>query len=43
VLGALTCAGLAVQKLADDPELLLWADGLLAFGLVLWLLERRLR
>jgi amino acid transporter len=39
-LGAVTCAGLAVQTVVDDPELLLWAGGLLAFGLVLWVIER---
>jgi amino acid transporter len=39
-LGAVTCAGLAVETVVDDPELLLWAGGLLAFGLVLWVIER---
>jgi APA family basic amino acid/polyamine antiporter len=39
-LGALTCAGLAIQQVVDNPELVLWAGSLLVFGLVLWLIER---
>jgi amino acid transporter len=39
-LGAATCAALAVQTVADDPKLLLWAGGLIALGLVLWVIER---
>jgi amino acid transporter len=42
-LGAATCAGLAVQQVVKDPELALWAGGLLAFGLLLWVLERAVR
>jgi amino acid transporter len=40
VLGAVTCVALLVHKLVDDPSLALWAGGLLAVGLVLWLLAR---
>ena len=36
-LGAATCAGLAVQQVAEDPKLVLWAGGLLLFGLILWI------
>ena len=42
-LGLVTCAGLAVQSVVDDPELVLWAGGLLLFGLILWLIERTVR
>jgi APA family basic amino acid/polyamine antiporter len=42
-LGAASCAGLVVQQLADDPKLALWAGGLLACGLVLWVVERAVR
>ena len=42
-LGAATCAGLAVQQVVEDPKLALWAGGLLAFGLVLWIVERAVR
>ncbi|WP_037499098.1 APC family permease [Solirubrobacter soli] len=42
-LGAATCAGLAIQQVADDPKLALWAGGLLAFGLLLWVIERAVR
>jgi amino acid transporter len=42
-LGAATCAGLAVQQVADEPKLALWAGGLLAFGLILWTIERAVR
>src|SRR4051812_4014543 len=42
-LGAATCAGLAVQQVVEDPELALWAGGLLAFGLILWTIERAVR
>ena len=38
-----TCAGLAVQQVAEDPKLALWAGGLLAFGLILWTIERAVR
>ncbi|HET6550705.1 MAG TPA: APC family permease [Solirubrobacter sp.] len=42
-LGAATCAALAVQQVADDPKLVLWAGGLLLFGLILWFAERAVR
>ena len=42
VLGAGTCAALAIQQVIDDPQLVLWAGGLLVFGLILWLIERAL-
>jgi amino acid transporter len=42
-LGAATCAGLAVQQVVEDPKLVLWAGGLLLFGLILWVLERAVR
>jgi amino acid transporter len=42
-LGLITCAGLAVQSVVDNPELVLWAGGLLLFGLILWLIERTVR
>src|SRR3954454_8443341 len=42
-LGAATCFGLAVQQVVDDPKLALWAGGLLAFGLILWMIERAVR
>ena len=42
-LGAATCAGLAVQQVVEDPKLVLWAGGLLLFGLILWMIERAVR
>jgi APA family basic amino acid/polyamine antiporter len=42
-LGAVTCAGLAIQQVAEDPKLALWAGGLLLFGLILWFVERAVR
>ena len=42
-LGAVCCAGLAVQQVVDDPKLVLWAGGLLLFGLILWFVERAVR
>jgi amino acid transporter len=42
-LGAATCAGLAIQQVVEDPVLVLWSGGLLAFGLVLWVVERAMR
>jgi amino acid transporter len=42
-LGAATCAALAVQQVVDDPKLVLWAGGLLLFGLILWFVERAVR
>jgi basic amino acid/polyamine antiporter, APA family len=40
VLGGLCCAGLIVQKLVEDAVIFAYAGGLLAFGLVLWLIAR---
>jgi basic amino acid/polyamine antiporter, APA family len=40
VLGALCCAALIIQKLVEDTIVFAYAGGLLAFGLLLWLLER---
>ena len=42
-LGIVTCAALAVHSILDDPQLLLWAGGLIALGLVLWVIERAVR
>ena len=42
-LGAATCAGLAVQQVVEDPKLVLWAGGLLLFGLILWIVEKAVR
>jgi basic amino acid/polyamine antiporter, APA family len=42
-LGVITCLGLALQQMVEDPVLMAWAGGLLVFGLVLWGLERALR
>ena len=42
-LGALTCAGLAIQSIVDDPKLVLWAGGLIVFGLILWVIEKAVR
>src|SRR3954464_3827757 len=42
-LGAATCFGLAVRQVVDDPKLMLWAGGLLGFGLILWTIERAVR
>ncbi len=42
-LGIVTCAGLMVQSVVDDPKLVLWAGGLLLFGLILWVIERAVR
>jgi APA family basic amino acid/polyamine antiporter len=42
-LGIVTCGALATQSIADDPELVLWAGGLLVFGLILWVVERAVR
>ena len=41
VLGALACAGLILQKLIEDTVIFAYAGGLLALGLVLWLISRR--
>ena len=40
VLGALSCTALIVQKLVEDAVTFAYAGGLLAFGLVLWLIAR---
>ena len=40
VLGGLCCAALIVQKLVEDTIVFAYAGGLLAFGLLLWLLAR---
>ena len=42
-LGAASCAGLAVQQVVEDPKLVLWAGGLMLFGLILWTIERAVR
>jgi amino acid transporter len=41
-LGAVSCAALAVQAVVEDPKLVLWAGGLLALGLLLWVVEQAL-
>jgi basic amino acid/polyamine antiporter, APA family len=40
VLGALCCAALIIQKLFEDAIVFAYAGGLIAVGLVLWLLAR---
>ena len=40
ILGALCCAALIIQKLIEDTVIFAYAGGLLAFGLVLWLIAR---
>jgi basic amino acid/polyamine antiporter, APA family len=42
-LGIVTCAALATQSVIDDPKLVLWAGGLIVFGLILWVIERAVR
>jgi amino acid transporter len=42
-LGAATCIGLAAQTVIDDPKLVVWAGGLLLFGLILWFVEKAVR
>jgi amino acid transporter len=39
-IGAAVSAGLVVHKLVEDPSLLAYAGGLLALGVVLWLVTR---
>jgi amino acid transporter len=41
ILGALSCAALIVQKLVEDAIVFAYAGGLLAVGLVLWLISSR--
>ena len=41
VLGALCCVALIIQKLLEDAIVFVYAGGLLAVGLVLWLLSSR--
>jgi basic amino acid/polyamine antiporter, APA family len=41
ILGALSCAGLIVQKLVEDTVIFAYAGGLIALGLVLWVIARR--
>ena len=41
ILGALSCAALIVQKLVEDAIVFAYAGGLLAVGLVLWLVSSR--
>ncbi len=41
VLGALCCFALIVEKAVEDTIIFAYAGGLLAFGLVLWLIARR--
>jgi amino acid transporter len=40
VLGALSCLALIVQSLFDDAIVFAYAGGLLAVGVVLWLIAR---
>ena len=40
VLGAVACAGLIVQKASEDAVIFAYAGGLLALGVVLWLINR---
>jgi amino acid transporter len=42
VLGAIACLGLIVQKAVDDAVVFAYAGGLLALGVVLWLVNRAL-
>ncbi len=41
ILGALSCAALIVQELVEDAIVFAYAGGLLAVGLVLWLISSR--
>jgi hypothetical protein len=41
ILGALSCAALIVQKLVEDAVVFAYAGGLLAVGLLLWLISSR--
>jgi hypothetical protein len=40
VLGAVACFGLIVQKAFEDAIVFAYAGGLIAVGLVLWLIAR---
>jgi APA family basic amino acid/polyamine antiporter len=40
ILGALTCGGLIIEKLVEETVTFAYAGGLIAFGLVLWLIAR---
>jgi basic amino acid/polyamine antiporter, APA family len=40
ILGALCCVGLIIQKLVEDTVIFAYAGGLLAFGLLLWVIAR---
>jgi APA family basic amino acid/polyamine antiporter len=40
ILGAATCAALIVQKAVDETDTFLYAGGLIALGIVLWLINR---
>ena len=42
VLGAIACFGLIVQKAFEDAIVFAYAGGLLALGVVLWLINRAL-
>ena len=42
VLGAIACLGLIVQKAVDDTVVFAYAGGLLALGVLLWLVNRAL-
>ena len=40
ILGAAACAALIVQKAVDETDTFLYAGGLIALGIVLWLINR---
>ena len=40
ILGAIACAGLIVQKAVEEPKDLLLGAGLIALGVVLWVITR---
>ena len=42
VIGALACLGLIVQKATEDAVVFAYAGGLLALGVLLWLINRAL-
>ena len=41
MLGALCCGALIVEKLVEETVTFAYAGGLIAVGLVLWLIARR--